>query len=627
MNIGNGIVILGAILVAVGVLGGEALPWFVLEYSEIAVSGMDFNLGLAFLGLSAISLLFSIACIVARDRVLAISSTFSAILIMVSQAYYFFEIRTILWGVDAATGLSLAPEAENVLIGSGFSLVFWSSMVMLVGTLTVFAAEFKWDKEQALLRAAVILNGAIIDERILLEQRDLIVGGEPKKSLFETGWFFFLLAVVTLVLPAVIFGPMISDYAAMRRNRRHLHIPSGKFPGGKQLFRVARNGNVTIGLTSEMEGKIHSSGKQMTVKEFITKTTGGASGLNYAPLEANDWGILDFGSISLFFQVTPIDQTVPKRSFWAFDKNVAATTLFSFLLQFGLIGSTLFFWEETAMKADQSDIRKIMKVEVQVSEEEEEEEIIEDGKEEDDAGKKAAGEEGKFGDPEIEPEKESKVPKMDGKMVDKIDVRNIGMNKLLNEATSTAISSILDDNAAMFENKIAVAMSGTGSEFVLGHGSGGMGFRGSGDGGGGTGFGRIHGLAKVDTGGGTAVKTGLGKKKAKKVSNLKLGSGASQGFCSKSDIRNNVRRRAGAIRACFERQLQIKPKLAGKVTVRWMITDTGNVDASSTKVVNSSLKDSTTEGCILRSIRRMRFKKPESGVCVIQWPFVFTNNS
>ena len=57
-----------------------------------------------------------------------------------------------------------------------------------------------------------------------------------------------------------------------------------------------------------------------------------------------------------------------------------------------------------------------------------------------------------------------------------------------------------------------------------------------------------------------------------------------------------------------------------------MITETGTVDNSSAKVVKSSLKDSTTEGCILRSIRRMRFKKPESGVCVIQWPFVFTNS-
>ena len=122
------------------------------------------------------------------------------------------------------------------------------------------------------------------------------------------------------------------------------------------------------------------------------------------------------------------------------------------------------------------------------------------------------------------------------------------------------------------------------------------------------------------------MKTGLGKKKAKKVSKFKLGSGKSQGFCSKSDIQKNVRRRAGAIRACYERRLQIKTKLAGKVTVRWMITETGSVDSSSAKVVKSSLKDSETEGCILRTIRRMRFKKPESGVCVIQWPFVFTNS-
>ena len=238
MKIGNIIVILGSLLVIAGVLAGEALPWFVLQYSEIYLGGMEFNLGFVFLALSALSIMFSVACLVMKDRVLAISSTFSALLILVTQAYYFFEIRGILWGYEsvclpsledaAATvchAVSLAPEAENVLIGSGFSLVFWSAFTMLFGTLAVFAADYKWDKDQALLRAAVILNGAIIDERILLEQRDLVIGGEPKKSLFETGWFFALLAACTFVLPAVIFGPMISDYAAMRRNRRHLHIP------------------------------------------------------------------------------------------------------------------------------------------------------------------------------------------------------------------------------------------------------------------------------------------------------------------------------------------------------------------------------------------------------------------
>ena len=303
MKIGNIIVILGSLLVVAGVVGGNGLPWFVLEHSEIALGGLEFNLGKAFIALSALSILFSVACITMKDRVLAISSTFSAILMLVTQAYYFFEIRGILWGyektcapslddaaVQVCSMVSLAPAAEHVLIGAGFTLVFWAAVLMLFGTLVVFAADYKWDKDQALLRAAVILNGAIIDERILLEQRDLVIGGEPKRSIFETGWFFAILAAVTFVLPAVIFGPMISDYAAMRRNRRHLHIPSGNFPGGKQLFKVARDGSVQIGLTSEMEGKINSGGEQMTVREFLSKKSGGASGLNYADLESNDWG-------------------------------------------------------------------------------------------------------------------------------------------------------------------------------------------------------------------------------------------------------------------------------------------------------------------------------------------------
>ncbi len=624
MKIGNIITLVGVALIAAGVLGGDALPWFVLRYSEIGLGGMEFNLGLAFLALCGLSVVFTGACLVTKDRALAASSTMMSMLTMFAMAYYVFEIRTILWGIDPLTGASLAPANEVVETGLGFTIVFMGALTVLVGTLVVFASDYKWEKGQALLRVAVILNGAIIDERILLEQNDLILGGQPKRSFFETGWFFLLFAAATFVLPALVFGPMIADFAAVRRARRHLHIPTGKFPEGGQIFLKDRDGNVQIGLTSEMDGKIHHNGEQLTVKQYVEGHTPATSGLNYGNLVTDDWGILEFDELSIFFQYAPNDQRVPRKSFWAFDRNVAATTLLSFLFQFGLIGSTILFWEETAVNVKQADIRKIMQVNVDTMLEEEEEEIIEEGEEEDTAAKKAAGEEGKFGDPDIDPQKDSKVPKRDGKMVDKIDVRDLGMNKLLSDSMNESLTSILDDNADQFQNKIAVAMSGTGSEFVLGHGSGGMGFKGTGTGGGGTGVGRIHGLASVDTGGGTAVTANLGKKRKKRISKLKLGSGASKGFCKRSNIQSVVRRRAGAIRACYERQLQIKPKLSGKLTVRWTINQEGRVDAA--KVVKSTLKEKAVESCILRRMRVMRFQKPESGVCVIQWPFVFSSS-
>ncbi len=65
----------------------------------------------------------------------------------------------------------------------------------------------------------------------------------------------------------------------------------------------------------------------------------------------------------------------------------------------------------------------------------------------------------------------------------------------------------------------------------------------------------------------------------------------------------------------------MKPGLAGKITARWRIEMDGRV--SSANVITSTLKDSKVESCVLRAIRRMRFQKPEGGICIIQWPFVF----
>ena len=213
-----------------------------------------------------------------------------------------------------------------------------------------------------------------------------------------------------------------------------------------------------------------------------------------------------------------------------------------------------------------------------------------------------------------------------GEMVDRIDTKKVGLNDLLSTSAlggKGAISNILSRDASGFNNKLAVAMSGTGSEFVMGHGSGGLGFQGTGTGGGGTGgYGRIHGLGKIDTGGGVGVRASMGRKRGKRVGKVKFGGGASQGFCSRGDISKNVRMRAGAIRACYERRLQVKTSLAGEVTIRWTIHLDGSVKAAA--VASSTLGDSSVENCILRTIRRIHFKKPEGGICIVKWPFVFS---
>lgn len=94
------------------------------------------------------------------------------------------------------------------------------------------------------------------------------------------------------------------------------------------------------------------------------------------------------------------------------------------------------------------------------------------------------------------------------------------------------------------------------------------------------------------------------------------------GFCSRKKIARTVRRRAGAFRYCYERELQQNPGIKGKVIVQWKVQENGRV--SDTSVVSSAIKVSRFQTCLMDKIRRLRFPKPEGGVCVVRWPFVFT---
>jgi hypothetical protein len=105
------------------------------------------------------------------------------------------------------------------------------------------------------------------------------------------------------------------------------------------------------------------------------------------------------------------------------------------------------------------------------------------------------------------------------------------------------------------------------------------------------------------------------------VAKIRIGCGKSTGFCKKGDIAKVVRRRAGSIRACYEQRLQVKAGLQGKLTARWTIGFNGRVQSASP--ASNTLSDGATVACVLRVIRRMSFPRPEGGVCIVQWPFVF----
>ena len=100
-----------------------------------------------------------------------------------------------------------------------------------------------------------------------------------------------------------------------------------------------------------------------------------------------------------------------------------------------------------------------------------------------------------------------------------------------------------------------------------------------------------------------------------------MGGAAVGAFCAKGNIRAVVGRGTGAIKYCYERELQLNPTLSGKVVLAWTVGLTGSVMKA--YVQSSSLGNSKVESCMLRVVKRWRFEPPKGGLCAISYPFVF----
>lgn len=409
-------------------------------------------------------------------------------------------------------------------------------------------------------------------------------------------------------------------------------VPSPGLADAFQMFERTEEG-YTARFTNKIDGSISVDGEDWDLEELIedkkasrqdsVNTENGSADVYQILVKEGDWGMFQLGHINVFFQVLVQNEVIPPRGF----RGMVEAALLACIALSAVLHIVFLIWALLGYDPDAHLERQVISdrfVEFladDIADPIEEEEV--DIPEEDTTGKKAGGEEGKFGDEDSEIP-ESKIPKVDGEMVDEIDVKNIGVNAALgsNILGSGPLKDIFG-NSDGFDSKMNVAMSGEGGELVVGRGAGGMGMRGVGKGGGGEGFGRIHGLGKVDTGGGKGTGGGVGKKKARKVT-PKLTQGAPQigDFCDKGNIRRVVSAKSNAIKYCFERELQTNPQLSGKISAQWNIGLDGKVMSAS--IASTTMNNRKVEGCIANVIKRMRFDAPDGGICIINYPFVFT---
>ncbi len=82
-----------------------------------------------------------------------------------------------------------------------------------------------------------------------------------------------------------------------------------------------------------------------------------------------------------------------------------------------------------------------------------------------------------------------------------------------------------------------------------------------------------------------------------------------------------IRRNQGQVTYCYERGLQVKPQLSGRVSVNFVIAPSGRVSAAN--VGHSSLASREVESCIIQKLRAWQFPRPKGNVAVkVSYPFL-----
>jgi hypothetical protein len=96
---------------------------------------------------------------------------------------------------------------------------------------------------------------------------------------------------------------------------------------------------------------------------------------------------------------------------------------------------------------------------------------------------------------------------------------------------------------------------------------------------------------------------------------------SSQGQIDKEAVAKAINSHLAEVQRCYEAALLKNPGLAGKVVLEWNISTQGRVVSSKSK--SSTLKDSSVETCILRSLNTWQFPPAKGQSVIISYPFIF----
>jgi hypothetical protein len=418
------------------------------------------------------------------------------------------------------------------------------------------------------------------------------------------------------------------------------HVASEMLGGAERWSLVMEDGTVRVPPTASDVALVRSGGDELSGESVDPMTS----------LEMGDRMRIRLGSVTFYIKAVRAPGRL--RLPIALDWRSASFTAASLLLNFFILGAAFMFPPDTRVlssKDDFSESRWARLLEqstvVDIEELPEWMKAPEQSREaEGGDGQRHKGESGQMGDPKARKSDKMYSIKGDADPMDRRlgriqrdDVKKTGILSVLSAALSTPVSPWGSDKpmGSDHENYLGALM---GASYGPNFGPGGLGMYGTGSGGDGDGEGTIglgpglwtkigHGAyggpdgvgycppGKVCGGG---LKTKPGGKVPPKV-NIK-GEGHVLGCLGKEAIRRVIRQHLNEVRYCYEKGLESKPDLSGRVNVGFVIKADGSVGTA--KVKESTLGNAGVEQCIAKAVVRWTFPAPEGcGIVVVSYPF------
>ncbi|MSP74076.1 MAG: TonB family protein [Myxococcales bacterium] len=452
--------------------------------------------------------------------------------------------------------------------------------------------------DRKILRVGIVQNGKIMEERLLRKREPVTIGQSPRNTFV---------------------------------------LPTTQFAKGFTLFDV-KGGVYQMHFLASMDGRVSVEDNTLDLKALVTRKLADQKGDEYAlTLSEKSRGKLVIGDVTFLFQfVTPppppsklqLPASVRGSWFKSLDWFYTAILIGSFVIQVGSVGyvvSREFPEEPKGIEQLPDRFVELLTKPKPKREVAKEPEKKDEGKATE-AKEEAVKEVEKPPRPRT-PESVAKAPDPEAAAKRAAELQKEVSNKTILKFFGTkggdGATSIVDTlKGSSTDVSIANAFNGASGVVVADAKTAERDRRraGSGDT-----AGQAAGLSDADLQGKAAGGVDSGQKREVEVKGTVKATAPSEAFgtgvLDNNKISETVKRRMGAVKSCYERELKANPTLQGKVVMQFTIEESGRV--ATVDVKQHTMGDPAVGQCMKNAIAKWRFDRPEGGSVTVSFPFIF----